>query len=154
MARLRFGDVIELRTAKGLAYCQYTHEHRQYGSLLPVLPGLHNSRPANLSEMAAGSEAFWQFFPLRTALTRKIVANAGNADIPEPAMRFPTFRSGVVDPATGKVAIWWLWDGNREWRVGTLTPEQKRLSVLGVCNDTFLIEKIESGWTPETDSWV
>jgi hypothetical protein len=57
----------------------------------------------------------------------------------------------VIDPSTGKVKVWWLWDGEREWQVGELTEEQRGLSFREVWNDTLLIERIESGWTPETD---
>ena len=60
-------------------------------------------------------------------------------------------RGGVIDPSTRKVKVWWLWDGEKEWRVGEITAEQRGLPIRGVWNDTLLIERIESGWTPETD---
>jgi hypothetical protein len=74
----------------------------------------------------------------------------GNVVVPLEAQAFPTFRNGVIDPSTGKVKVWWLWNGEKEWRVGEITAEQRRLPILGVWNDTLLIERIESGWTPET----
>lgn len=46
---------------------------------------------------------------------------------------------------------WWLWDGVNEWPIGKLTKEQKHLPFNEVWNDTLLVERIESGWTPETD---
>lgn len=33
--------------------------------------------------------------------------------------------------------------------VQTLTPEQKKLSQIGIWNDTLLRERLESGWTLE-----
>ncbi len=91
------------------------------------------------------------FFPLNAAIDQHIVSIVANVALPSDAQKFPTFRAGVVDPATRKVGVWWLWDGEKEWRVGQLTVEQRCLSIRGVWNDTLLIERIESGWTPETD---
>ncbi|WP_176536262.1 hypothetical protein [Rhizobium sp. L9] len=48
--------------------------------------------------------------------------------------------------------MWWLWDGEKEWRIGQLSAEQHQLSIRGVWNDTLLVERIEFGWTPEIDS--
>ena len=36
MARLKIGDIVEIKTGKGLVYAQYTHKHQQYGALLRV----------------------------------------------------------------------------------------------------------------------
>jgi hypothetical protein len=55
----------------------------------------------------------------------------------------------MVDPTTGQVTVWWLWDGSREWRVGSLAADQKKLPVRGIWNDTLLVERIESGWLPD-----
>jgi len=57
-----------------------------------------------------------------------------------------------MNPVTRKVDVWWLWDGQEEWKVGDLTAEQRRLSIRGVWNDTLLRDRLESGWRPETDS--
>ena len=57
----------------------------------------------------------------------------------------------MVDPQTGKVAIWWLWDGEKEWRVGSLDAKQRKLPIRSVWNDTMLIERIDAGWTAESD---
>lgn len=34
------GDIVEIRTLRGFAYAQYTHEPAEFGSLIRVLPGL------------------------------------------------------------------------------------------------------------------
>jgi hypothetical protein len=102
-------------------------------------------------DVALGDVQFLTFFPLQAAVNKDIVAVVGNCPIPTEAAEFPIFRAGVADPKTGKVNVWWLWDGEREWRVGTLTPEQRRLSFRAVWNDTMLIDRIVAGWRPETD---
>jgi hypothetical protein len=139
MAKLKVGDVVEIKTGKGLAYAQYAHKHKQYGALLRVFGNFYSTRPDNFAELVKSKPAFMCFFPLSAAADQGIVST------------FPTFRAGVVDPVTRKVSVWWLWDGEKEWRVDELTVEQRRLSIRGVWNDTLLIERIESGWTPERD---
>ena len=151
MAGLKIGDVIEIKTRNGLAYAQYTHKHKQYGALLRVFSVISDSRPVDFEFLVMDEPWFMCFFPLSAAVKKEIVSVVANVAITLEAKRFPVFRSGVVDSSTGKVANWWLWDGENEWMVGSLTAEQRRLSIRGVWNDTFLIERIESGWSPEYD---
>jgi hypothetical protein len=154
MARLKIGDIVEIKTGKGLAYAQYTHKHDKpprYGALLRVFGKFYDVRPSDLTELVRNRPAFMCFFPLGAAVNRSIVSIVGNVAVPLEAQAFPIFRAGVIDPSTRKVNVWWLWDGEREWRVGEITAEQRRLSIRGVWNDTLLVERIESGWTPEMD---
>jgi hypothetical protein len=151
LARPKIGDVVEIDTGQGLAYAHYSHQHPTYGALLRVFADLKAERPADLAAVVSGEPTFRTFFPLAAAVQRKIVSIAGHVPLSEEAKRFPTFRAGVVDPRTGRVATWWLWDGQNEVRVGPLTDEMRRLSIRGVWNDTILKERILSGWTPETD---
>jgi hypothetical protein len=151
MAKPKVGDVVEVKTRRGLAYAQFTHKHPRYGALLRVFGTFHRSRPDDLRALVSESPSFHCFFPLGAAVARGIVAIAGSVDIPAQAKSFPCFRAGVVDPATGRVAQWWLWDGDREWKAGALSEDQRRLPIRGVWNDTLLIERLEAGWTPESD---
>jgi hypothetical protein len=63
---------------------------------------------------------FITFFPLGAAVKRRLVEIIGNIPVPPEMQTFPIFRSGTPDPRTNKVANWWLWDGDKEWRVGKL----------------------------------
>lgn len=151
MKNPKIGDVVEIATKSGFAYAQYTQKHKLYGALLRVFPGLYEFRPEYLSEITNLEPAFQCFFPLSAAVKGHIVSIVDNVPLPSGAKNFPIFRAGVVDSATGKVQTWWLWDGEKEWRVGHLSPEQRKLPIRGVWNDTLLIERIEEGWTPESD---
>lgn len=151
MKKLQVGDIVEIATPCGKAYAQLINSHRQYGSLLRVLRGVHNDRPPDLNRLVAGETQFVVFFPLLAAVKARIVEIVGSEQVPEEFKPFPVFRAGVADPKTGKVATWWLWDGDREWKVGALNEELKRLPIRGVWNDTLLVERIVSGWTPQTD---
>jgi hypothetical protein len=151
MAKLKIGDVVEIKTAKGLVYAQYVHKHKQYGSLLRVFGDFHNVRPNGFAELVKNKPTFMCFFPLNAAVDRGIVSIVDNVELPTEAQAFPVFRAGVIDPSTRKVRVWWLWDGEKEWRVSDLNAEQRKFPIRGVWNDTLLIERIESGWTSETD---
>lgn len=152
VASLKIGDVVEVKTSRGFSYLHYTHKHRQYGALLRAFAGFHDTRPSALPELMARPAAFQCFFPLRAALDQGIVSVVGNVELSASEKNFPTFRAGVMNPATRKVDVWWLWNGQEEWKVGDLTAEQRRLSIRGVWNDTLLRDRLESEWWPETDS--
>lgn len=149
--RVKEGDIIEIPTARGLAYAQYVLKKERWGSLLRVLPGFHPVRPDDFAEVVRRQERFVTFFPLQAAVSRKIFEVVAREEVPEAARSFPLFRAaGFIDPG-GKVQDWWLWDGEREWRVGQLTDELRRLPIRGIWNDTHLITRIEEEWTAETD---
>ena len=153
--KVRIGDIIEIRTSRGLAYAIYTHRHDKpprYGALLRVFDRLFSSRPDALEEIAKLPVRFSTFFPLQAATNRGLVEVVGNVSVPENLAPFPVFRAaGLPDLKTKKVHAWWLWDGVKEWRVGALTPEQRKLPIRGAVNDTMLVSRIEKDWRPEND---
>jgi hypothetical protein len=155
VARLRIGDVVEVPVSKGLVYAHYTHRHPEFGALLRVFGDIFTERPssADLNTLVRKEPQFITFFPLQAALKHRIVSIAANAEPGEDAKQFPLFRDGVLNPATKRVDVWWLWDGEKEWRVGDLTEEQRKLPMREVINDTLLIERIESGWRNCEAQW-
>lgn len=151
MTRPKIGDLVEIKTAKGFSYALYTHRHGQYGPLLRIFKTQYGERPMDFSTVVKDSVQFSCFFPLGTAVRQKLVECVANVGVPEDLRPFPTFRSGMPDFRGGKITRWWLWDGEKEWQVGELSPEQRRLSVRGIWNYTILIERIEEGYTTESD---
>jgi hypothetical protein len=151
MKRPRLGDIIEIVTSKGLGYAQYSHKNLEFGSLLRVFVPIFRERPTDFSALIASEPGFLTFFPLGAAVNRGLVTVAAHAVLPLEAQTFPLFRCGFENPMTGKIDCWWLWDGEKEWRVGTLLTDQYRLPLREIINDTLLIERIETGWTAATD---
>jgi len=149
--RIKLGDVIEIPTSRGLAYAQFALKKEQWGALIRILPRFFWERPSDLCERVKEKKKFITFFPLQAAINRKIFEVVENCAVPESAKQFPLFRAAGYVDRQGKVHDWWLWDGEREWRIGKLTPEQQKLPMRHVINDTLLIEDIENEWTPETD---
>jgi len=152
MRRLKLGDIVEIATGSGLAYAQYTQKHSQYGVLITIFPGLHSDRPQSFEDITRKGRQFECFFLLGLAVRRGYVSIVGNLPVSAPLATFPLFRTGIIDPSSGKVPTWWLWNGESEWPVGQLTAEQKTLSILGIWNHALLVERIEDGYTPDQDS--
>ena len=89
MRKVKIGDVIEIRTRKGLAYAHYTHKHKQYGALLRVFDSIYDARPSNYTAVVRQRPAFSCFFPLSAAVNKKIVSIIGNSA----SSRHGTFQS-------------------------------------------------------------
>jgi len=149
MKRLKIGDIVEITTSKGIAYAQYTHQHPIYGSLVRVFDKLYEIPPLNQEDIVNNEIQFSTFIPLKAAIKQKIFNIFTNLDITEQLKIFPKFKAGIVDPSTERVEVWWLWDGENEEKVGTLNSEQKKYPLREVCNDTLLVERIESKWTSD-----
>jgi hypothetical protein len=149
--RPKDGDIFAIGTSRGTAYVQQICREPQWGSLIRILPGIYGETP-DLRQLISQPERFMTFFPLGAALNRRLVQHVGQSEIPVHARSFPLFRAAGGVDREGRVHDWYLWDGKREWRVGKLTPEMRRYPIREVINDTLLIARIESGWTPETDN--
>jgi hypothetical protein len=152
--RVKIGDILEIPTKKGLAYVQLSHNHEipplSMGELIRVLPGFFPERPAEFQSLANQKELYHTFIGAEVLVRRKIFSVVGHAEVPAAARKFPLFRAGAITPA-GKVEYWWLWDGEKEWRIGKLTDEQLDLPIRAFWNDLSLIYHLEVGWTPRKD---
>ena len=151
--RPRPGDVVEIPTPAGFAYAQFTHKHTappRYGALLRVLPGIFATQPADFATLVQQRERFLVFFPLGAACNRGITRVVAEEQIPLWAYRFPKFISGNRD-RSGKVRLWFVWDGETTRPAEALTEEEQRYPIQpGIWNDTLLVERIVNGWKPPT----
>jgi|SRR5450830_1436947 len=147
---IKAGDVFSMQTASGSAYFQFVKKNPLMGALIRVLPGMYLNEP-DLDELVQKETNFWIFFPVGSALKKKIIQRVKNVVVPLHSKETPVFRTGVVDPSTGRVENWWFWDGEEGRMVGEITEEQRKFPIRGVWNDTLLIQRIEEGWLPEKD---
>ena len=145
------GDVFSIEVRGGKAYFQFINKNKTMSSLIRVLPGIHEQSSGDISDIAIQPTRFWTFFPVAESLKDSVIQKEGNYPIPVHAQKMPLFRTGVVNPETKRVETWWLWDGEKSWKAGNLTDDQRRLPIRGNWNDTLLKERIEQGWLPELD---
>ena len=75
---VKIGDVLEVRTSRGLAYVQYTHYQKPLGALIRVLPGFHQSRPTDWAQLAKTKELYFVFCPIETLVDRGLLLVASN----------------------------------------------------------------------------
>ena len=149
LRRVKIGDVVEIKTGHGLAYAQYTHEHREpptFGSLVRVLEGFFDQRLSDneLSVLVQKKHRFTTFTPLGSHIWYGDATIVGNYPIPSFAQDFPTFKNSV-NPYNSE-AIWWLWDGKKQWRVGKLSEEEKsQYPTELVCNWGGFLDHVETG---------
>ena len=144
--RPRIGDVLEIPTPRGLAYVQYSHRSRVYGPLIRVLPGTFERRPRTFDELVRASERFYVFFAVGVAAHRRIVLIVAHEPVPGSARSFPLLRSSAAT-SRGR----WVYDGERWREIDLGEDEYRRLSICAAVNDTMLIERIASEWSPEQE---
>ncbi len=148
----KIGDVIEIPTSKGLSYVQYTHEHTNppvFGSLIRVLKGFYERRLTHkeLVDLVMQPHRFQTFCPVHHTVNLGDFELIGNFPIPEFAQQFPIFKgTNALPKSDPNEAIWWLWDGEKSWKVGKLSEkEQKKYPKKCLFNDTGLVYAIETG---------
>ena len=142
--RPKLGDIVEIPLPEnGTGYAQYTHKHKRYGALLRVFQ--IRQKVKDIAELSNAPHQFTTFFPLGTAMNQGIVSTVGNLPIKDEFKAFPIFRVGIANQS-GIVDVWWLWDGEKEERIGKLSPKQMEYPIRGVINDTLLIERICARW--------
>lgn len=150
---IKMGDVFSILTKKGLAYLQYTNKNSLMGTLVRVLPGIFSEACDDVESLVKKETNFWIFFQISAALKLGIVEKVGNFPIPEHSKNMPVFRAGIPNSKTKKVEHWWFWDGEKEWRVGEITDQQRKMPIRRIWNDTLLIQRIEEEWLPERDKF-
>jgi hypothetical protein len=149
--RIRLGDVVEVRTPRGLAYLQYTSKHPRLGDTIRVLPGLFVERPdpAKLNALAM-QEGYFTFYPVGAAVRHQLVEIVATCSVP-PNLDSPPLlrRTGAMTPQ-GKVTSWRITDGTKETLVRReLSAEEKRIPLASIWNHEFLVMRLSEQWLPE-----
>jgi hypothetical protein len=155
----KIGDIIEIETTAGLAYLQYTHEDRDMGALVRILPRLHSKRPADFEALAKEKELYFTFYTLDHAIRKKWVSVVSNQPVPEFAKPLPTMRHPGMNDRFGKPE-WWIilqagtpltLDFLRKARkLPFLTRDQEKLSINSLWSHPSMVSRLTQGWTPET----
>lgn len=108
--RLSPGDVVAIRTERGVRHVQVTHARAPHPDVIRAM------RPATsgseLERIAAGRTAFVAMVELGRVLSASADAcwRMGRAPVPAADQAFPTFRLAIRD-RTGAIVYWWRWDG-------------------------------------------
>lgn len=152
MISVKLGDIFEIATSKGKAYFQCVHSDKLEGELIKVFNHIFEARPKEIEEILKVEDYYYVGFPLKYALKQKIVEHVGIVPIPKGFKKPRYTRSKHM--IRGEFKGWHITDSETEKMVlvQELTEEQRQLSPSGIVNDTYLIERLEEGWT--LDKWM
>jgi len=145
MTNYRSGDIVEIKTNRGLAYVHLTHYHSSYPPVVRVLKGAHRTRPNNLEKMIEGNVRSIAMIPLDSALEKLGLAHekAGHLALPQEERNFPTFRMPIRDKQ-GEIVYWWFWDGRGLTYAIELDERQKTLPLREVMSSTRFLDELLS----------
>jgi len=152
------GDVCEIKTPAGLAYLQYTHDGKDMGQLVRVLPGVFSARPIDFADLAKRRELYFVFYTLNYAIRDRHSEVVSHQPVPEWAQPYPLMRwCGALDPS-GKVIAWKIFSASSQLTVRehqctplmhNLTAEQRKLSIHQLWPHPVMVKELARGWTPE-----
>ncbi len=129
----------------GFAIGLMTHDVPKIGSLIWIAEPTFDEQPNLEAVSEIGAWRWPVFFPLASALRRKLVTRIGPIAVPPPLREFPVLRSG--NRQMGWVAFTEV--GGVRQRLGP--TDDASLPIYQVVNDTALKEMIVTGWRPEDD---
>lgn len=145
MTDYRSGDIIEIKTDRGLAYVYLTHDHASYPPVVRLLKGIHRTRPDDIEKLAEGKVRSIAMIPLEGALERLGLAHekVGHLELPLWERSFPTFRMPIRDKQ-GEIVYWWFWDGRGLTYAAELDEGQKTLPLREVMSSSRFLEELLS----------
>lgn len=146
--KLQIGDIFEIKTKLGLCYGQMTHRHKTHTDVLRIFRPKFNERPENFTDIAMQEVEFTVLCPLTAAVRSEEIPRVANCPVRSDLQPFPKFRNGIANPKTNIVDDWWIWDGEKEYRVGHLTMEQMTIPRLAIRNLVSIIDLVEGRTHP------
>jgi hypothetical protein len=152
MPRVKIGDIIEIKTKKGLFYAQYTHWHSEEGEIIQITKTSFDRRPTDLETILKCDIGIVTFLPIKAALREEEFQMVGNAPVPQDRQVFPIFRSPCQITPGRKVLSWLFWDGLQTWPktpVTSLNDSERKLPIRISWCKVSLLERLESGLKPE-----
>jgi hypothetical protein len=151
---VRPGDVYELVVDHGFAYLQAVAKHKDFGWAMRVLSPVAESVGTDAEPAIRDAPELFVTLMGNVALEAKEgrLRFVGHAELPpsyDPSL--PVFRASAATGPDGRHqdGSWWLDDGTKEWRVGSLTPEQQRYPYRQLVPALALRKLIDSGWDPQ-----
>lgn len=152
--RIKYGDVFEIKTEKGVAYFQCVEEAPATEcETIRILPGVFDDiTNVDIKTLVEMRESYFVQFALKYAVKKKCVKPIGNYKVPEFVSVPIYYRDKHI--IRGKFVCWHIVNKKTLQRhsVNVLSESEKRLSQWGVWNDTLLAERIADGWNLE--DWI
>ncbi len=143
----KIGDVFEIPLSSGKkAYGQYLFKDKM-GPMIQVFDLITENR-ASIDQLRSAKPLFPPIITgLSAAIRRgfwKIIDN-----MPVGKFTYPNFVSTLYNEKTGKSGIWYLYNGEKDTRIGPNLPDElKKLEFLIVWSPHDVVHRIETGEYP------
>jgi hypothetical protein len=147
---LAIGDVFEAPGRAGPVHFQFVHEDSNMGPLVRVFTQ-SGHLPAGIPELVERGAFFYTYLPLKAELRAGTIRRIAHVPLGKDDLMPPPLRSRGGRDKSGAVLSWWIKSGATETLVDHLSPEQMRLSIAQAVGVETLVNRVEAGWTPETD---
>ncbi|QRN94568.1 ribonuclease E inhibitor RraB [Archangium violaceum] len=150
--RARPGDILEVKTPRGLAYVHYTYVSKDpYWEVLRILPGFFTTRPADFTALVNNPGAYFAFYPARAAVSQGLVDVVAHQPV-QPGQEFPaSYRRAGARSRNGRILAWLIHEGTKETLVRELTKEQRHLPIASFWMHDVLVTSLTEEWRPEQD---
>lgn len=151
LLEVKYGDVFRVELTPGIGIIQCVKEAPNTGfEILRVLPGTYDEDSlGEMERIMMQKESFFLQLPLKYALKRKLLERVGNYPVPEQSGAPRYFRT---EHRIGtKFVAWHIIDSEtlKIRSVKELSISEMQFSEWDVISLPDLVEKIETGWTPE-----
>jgi hypothetical protein len=141
------GDIFEIPIPNGKkSYGQYLH-YSKMGPIIQIF-SLISEGDVTINRIL-GSKPL--FPPVITGLFAALKEKKWRIIGHEPITDFvhPMFVTTLYDQHTGEASVWFLWDGQRDIRIGSVLPQEyKNLEFLVVWDPSNVVHRIETGEMP------
>lgn len=148
MKKIHTGDAFIVKSNDKTALIQYIGNDNEFGHLVRALQMPDDCADGALTETIAKPEMFLTFFPLTAAIRRGICDYIGHYDVPAGASQTPAMKRPGARAPDGRILTWLIIRDGKEYLVSSLSEDEKDLSIAAICNDTKLVERVNSGWQP------
>lgn len=146
---IKIGDIIEISLSNGhKAYGQLVCKDKQMGPLIQIFDLTNDKGIEDIQQLKNVKPLFPPVITGVNAMVRqdlwKVIGH-----LPIETFVYPNFIRTLYDEKTGKAGTWYLWDGEKNIRIGSrLSDKHKKLEYLIVWSPFDLVERIETGVYP------
>jgi hypothetical protein len=141
------GDVFEIPLTSGKKAYGWYLNYSPMGPLIQVF-SLVSASDVTIDQVLASKPLFP---PVLTGLFAAIKNEKWKIVGHKPVTNFshPKFVSTLFDHRIGRAEIWYLWDGEKEMKIGPILPDEyKSLEFLVVWDPSNVVDRIETGEIP------
>lgn len=144
--KVQVGDIFQILSSAGVCYGQVTHHHPEWRFVVSIFREFFETQPKDFSKVVDQEPQYITVFPIQSAVRQGFFTIVGNVPVAESLRPFPTFRG--TNQHRGDETVWFLNDGQREWRLDRpLTDKEKKYPIgPSIPSAPLLIERIEKNY--------